>query len=70
MAEFKKKFLDKLVDITTTLDGYRNQSIEESLPLVYNSLKRYFNKDNARAVTDKPRGLVTRYNNGSNTRND
>ena len=68
--EFKKKFLDKLVDITTTLDGYRNQSIEESLPLVYNSLKRYFNKDNARAVTDKPRGLVTRYNNGSNTRND
>jgi|TARA_B110000037_G_scaffold159959_1_gene180632 organic radical activating enzyme len=66
--EFRKKFLDKLVDITTTLDGYRNQSIEESLPLVYNSLKSYFNKDNVRAVTDKPRGLVTRYINGSNTR--
>ena len=40
--KFKKEMLDKFVDITITLDGYRNQSIEESLPRVYNSLKRHF----------------------------
>ena len=40
--KFRKEMLDQFVDITITLDGYRNQSIEESLPRVYNSLKRHF----------------------------
>jgi len=52
--EFKKHYRDKFVDITVTLDGYRNQSIEESLPKVYNSLKSHFTD----ALPKKTFGLI------------